>query len=814
MQRYTNLVQDNAGNALGGVTVAVYATGTSNLATLYNSNGSGAKSNPFTNDSDGTFEFYATTGRYDIVYTKTGYTFTAANYTDIKLYDQADSGIAYTAPALASPTFSGTYTLSGTATVTGGLVTATGSVSARSLAARYAEVINVKDYGAIGDGVTNDYAAIVAAYAAVPATGAVVYWPSGTYLIGGVSAVSFAVPSYTQTVFAGGVVIDITTWPNSINGASFQPVFAPTGTEGTEYALASNATIHTKTVTLSVGNLAASGIAADDWIRVASNEQYDPLRTASEIGELVQVKSVDPATGIITLWTWLHDDYATADTAVVSKITMVRNVSFTGPMLMRGGNDPTSTEVAFKFWRCENPVVEGLSFENISDRALWFIDCVRPVGNMLFFNNFHNDSSAYGIAVDNASCDGRFTNFFGNKIRHLFTTTNTSSSKGVTRRISVDGFCAVNEEKDYGAPNIAGNSIDTHSCAEDIEILNGTIFSRSGTAINLECSSGTVRNVSIYGGDESTSTPMIALRQETARSGSWVFDNLKFHGCAGHGIVVNSGVSATVSEYTAISISNVIAEQVAGHAIRVGSLASARIPNVQISNVTIRDNASTLASVWLYKCDKFLVNNIIINGPTQVSTHHVRLTECKDGIVHGVVAEAATNATGSIVYVDADSAGGCDHILIDSIHVKAGTYTSLRGILVETDATNITIGPQCDLVAATTPVSIAAGAQATTRATIHPSVSADVGDAAKTLDVWVDETTQVWNTAIAADRAVTLSTTNAYDGAKFRVVRTAAATGAFNLNVGTGPLKALAVGTWCDVEYTGSAWMLTAYGAL
>lgn len=95
------------------------------------------------------------------------------------------------------------------------------------------------------------------------------------------------------------------------------------------------------------------------------------------------------------------------------------------------------------------------------------------------------------------------------------------------------------------------------------------------------------------------------------------------------------------------------------------------------------------------------------------------------------------------------------------------------------------------------------------------AVSADNGDAAATLTYLSSVPTQVWNTPLTVDRAVTLSTTGAINGAKFHIVRTAAATGAFNLNVGTGPLKALATaGTWCDVEYDGSAWILTAYGAL
>ena len=95
------------------------------------------------------------------------------------------------------------------------------------------------------------------------------------------------------------------------------------------------------------------------------------------------------------------------------------------------------------------------------------------------------------------------------------------------------------------------------------------------------------------------------------------------------------------------------------------------------------------------------------------------------------------------------------------------------------------------------------------------NVSANRGDADVTLVWQQDASTQRFNTALTALRTVTLSTTNARTGAKFRVVRQASATGAFNLNVGSGPLKALtAASQWCEVEYDGSAWVLTAYGTL
>ena len=97
-----------------------------------------------------------------------------------------------------------------------------------------------------------------------------------------------------------------------------------------------------------------------------------------------------------------------------------------------------------------------------------------------------------------------------------------------------------------------------------------------------------------------------------------------------------------------------------------------------------------------------------------------------------------------------------------------------------------------------------------------PTTSADSGDAAKIVQWTEGDRTIIYATPISANRAVTLSTTTGVpEGGKIRVVRTAACTGAFNVNVGTGPLKALATaGTWCDVEYDGVAWFLSGYGLL
>lgn len=74
------------------------------------------------------------------------------------------------------------------------------------------------------------------------------------------------------------------------------------------------------------------------------------------------------------------------------------------------------------------------------------------------------------------------------------------------------------------------------------------------------------------------------------------------------------------------------------------------------------------------------------------------------------------------------------------------------------------------------------------------------------------ENTVVLTAPLTADRTVSVSTSGAGVGTKWTFTRTAASTGAFNWKIGA--LKDLAVGTWCTIEYDGSAYVLTSYGAL
>src|SRR5215510_3120468 len=80
--------------------------------------------------------------------------------------------------------------------------------TALSLPARLSHIVNVKDWGAKGDGVTNDSTAINAAISYLtPNGGGIVFFPPGTYYLGNPATPIDAAPSgghYTVALIGSG----------------------------------------------------------------------------------------------------------------------------------------------------------------------------------------------------------------------------------------------------------------------------------------------------------------------------------------------------------------------------------------------------------------------------------------------------------------------------------------------------------------------------------------------------------------------------------------------------------------------------------
>jgi hypothetical protein len=134
MQKYWNTVLDEKGRPREGASVAVQQSG-SNSTIYSNQAGTTSKTNPITTDARGYFEFYAAAGEYDLV----------VSGDDFSTYTITDGAL------IGLPSDDITFTQSGT------------GASSTSVQAELRRWVWVEQFGAVGDGTTDDTAAIQAA---------------------------------------------------------------------------------------------------------------------------------------------------------------------------------------------------------------------------------------------------------------------------------------------------------------------------------------------------------------------------------------------------------------------------------------------------------------------------------------------------------------------------------------------------------------------------------------------------------------------------------------------------------------------------
>lgn len=240
---------------------------------------------------------------------------------------------------------------------------------------------NVKDFGAVGNGATNDHAAFAAAIASVASTGQSIYVPAGTYIIG-----SALTSTGHLNMFGDGdkSVLDF-------SGATIAGSCITVSGALTQIQNIASASIYGLTVTFA----SAPSLAIDDVFCIYDTDLWLTSRPYYYKGEWCQVKGVSGSAATIT--NPLYDSYTPATTTVYKMES--KTVSFRNLRLVGGANTFGLLKIQF----CEQAKLENVSVYNEDYRGIEFDRCYNSeVTNCYVYNKGTGTLDDYGLVFSNS----------------------------------------------------------------------------------------------------------------------------------------------------------------------------------------------------------------------------------------------------------------------------------------------------------------------------------------------------------------------------------------------------------------------------
>jgi hypothetical protein len=407
-------------------------------------------------------------------------------------------------------------------------------------------------------------------------------------------------------------------------------------------------------------------------------------------------------------------------------------------------------------------------------------------------SNYSNNG--YGVAFDNACWECRVTNSTFRNCRHATSTASSATRKGICRDCWIIGCDAY---------DTTGDCFDTHAAVERIHFRDCRSYDSAVSGFNLECPAASIVGCEVHRSGahgilmNNCSTRPTRYKCTANTVVSSAVDGIRYSSS-------NTPVGAGATIYY-VSVVGCVVDSATGIAFRFSSTDTFRLQNITCNSNTSRNCQSATAAFYFNKGDGGgFAGNHVVDQPA--ANPGIRFNDWTRPTVAGAQVSYAANASNS---------GG--------IYFQSVTNGTITGPVVYNGGTGIRFDNTC------TGCTISDGQYPSCTTAIVPGTGTGhrfpnnspaafsqniTVDAGFTLQSRVSPEVSVMTVALAASRTVTLSTTGAYEGDRFRVTRAASATGAGVLNIGAGPLKALAAGQFADVTYTNGAWALTAFGSL
>lgn len=479
----------------------------------------------------------------------------------------------------------------------------------------------------------------------------------------------------------------------AISLASTSSLLLFTGTYGAGVALTALGSEGAKSIAAP-----SSGFAAGDFVRIYSDTVFDPTRTSTKYGELNFIETV-PSGAALSLTTELQGSYTTADSAMVEKLTPIRNVTVQNLRILGpGGNDELR---GLRFRLGLNCHFRNISSFDVDYFHIQLTDCVDSTVTGCHFQESNSSSTAYGVSFADASQDCMaYGNTFVDVRHALSTNNNVSTSWGVTRRIRFE----LNNVRDSAQSTglSGGDAIDTHGGAEDIFIINNTVHSSSGVGINVEARSAMVHGNRI----KNTASVGIYCHPYSVLVGNFSIVGNRCEDI-GDGTGTDPGIFVGASASVApsrVTVTGNHVESSSSEAIRIHGLVASPIRYLTVSGNTLNSETGTTIANIQYAERGSITGNTGLGGS---AVSGFSLADCGYLTLSGNNVTIGGTATNGYGY---RCTGSNSRILMTGNQaINSGTFTNSFGAHLADTITNTTIHVN-QFPGFTTPVTLGAGA--------------------------------------------------------------------------------------------------------
>lgn len=475
----------------------------------------------------------------------------------------------------------------------------------------YLQGVNADAYGAVGDGIADDTAAIQAAIDAAVPLGLAVSVPAGRYRI----TSSIDMPSQADLRLSDSTVLDISEMSGSV------PAISATGTIGSPVPLSADAAPGVRAITVSD----TEGLSAGGWVKITSDLPFG--YTNQPAGEIHQVASVSGDT--VTLVEALSDVYTVADGAAVAPVEFRENVRISGGAMEGNPDAPTTTYRGVVLDTCRNVTVTGMSFRWVHYVSVWLRDTVGATVLDCRFDDALSVGLGYGVMMSEATQNASVTACHGTRTRHFVTFGGGAARAGIVRRVTVTG-CNFSQCIDAG--------LDAHPGAEDFAFVGNTITGSLSDGIVAQGGRFVVSNNVITG----SARHGVIVQAATRKGLEGVISGNTIHGSGSDGIRLTFRAETEYHVWSGLTITgNTITDSVLQGIHLFNSDTSIAPEGVAITGNVLRRNG--YHAIYLRGGKDLTVgSNIISDVPDMMEG--IFLQNTPDSTIHGNVVRGGLRA--------------------------------------------------------------------------------------------------------------------------------------------------------------------------